>query len=161
MEPKFKAGDFVRVVKENMWIPVGQEGRITEIDCRNNRLRMATPVSGNLWMSPDHLELVSRQIDKNKINEVLAKYPGAEDALKELFPDSFQPELVSFGGSEAALSLLSKKVFGDPYAIQVVNDWAFGFPEYLGKCLGVSSRFNVSLESINDCTIVVITKKQT
>jgi len=160
MEATFKIGDTVRVVKENMWIHVGQEGRITEIDCRNNRPRMATPFNGNLWMNPDHLELVIQPIDKSSINEMAAKYPGARDALKELFPDhSFLPELISFAGSRAELSFLSNKVFGDDCAMQVTNAWADDFPEYIGKCFGVCDMYEVSLKKGIDCTIVVITKK--
>jgi|GEM_PF-2865538 len=162
MEAKFKVGDMVRVTIANCWIPIGHKARLTEIKVGCLSHRMVGPDSTYYWMSPDHLELVSRQINKSRIDETLAKYPGAEDALRELFPDhSFRPELISFNGAWEALAKVSDMVFGDPLAMQVAKGWAGNYPEYQGKCLGVAGRFDVSLEEGIDSTIIVITKKQT
>ena len=159
---KFKVGDMVRVTIANCWIPIGHKARLTEIKVGCLSHRMVGPDSTYYWMSPDHLELVSRQIDKSKIDEVLAKYPDAKNVLKELFPDhSFPPELVSFSGLQKEVKDLSMKAFGESLAMQVADRWADDFPEYKGECLGVSGRFSVELEEGVNSTIIIITKKQT
>ena len=160
MKEEFKVGDTVRFIAENYWVPIGHESMVVELDGKDNMPRVVGLDGVCYWVSPEHIELVSQPIEKIKINEMAAKYPGAMDALKELFPGhSFSSELISFNGALKELAKVSDMAFGDPLAMQVAKGWANNYPKYKGKCLGVSGRFDVSLEEGLDSTIIIITKK--